>query len=545
MNIQSEELPKLFTDEHYRADNQSMNLSIIKAAEEFVDNEDGDGSHSQNKEKSADTIESTIINDVNLNQKKEEEGTNRENNFLPFKDDKQPTPAKQIEEEETTADNISNKEEMKRLWLLSQYQYEEDDAEVKEESKWGSEDGESNQQELEQESKEARQKFPEEIRLEKLEEEIQEMKLDVNDDANNYIRSKHEIADMKKRLKKMENQAKGLSAKVAKKIEVYESSRFKDSEDQNSIEKNEEGGEEEEAGCGFDLFGEAGESRCSVNTDSADAHSTIINKIEYVNVEIPKGWSGKTPKQMLLEHCRKNKWPKPSFSRMENTINGCIIKLKKQSNHDTSVHADEGPFRTINDAEHFVSTKVLYWLHSELQLHLMMPPSFRNLWNTWLKEKKEKEDKAKNTTENERKEKISSLVAYLGSVVNDTMIDETLNEDGHANASGPLFDDWDDESIQSDSSDGMSATISNRARETVTMISPSTNGLNLKRKFLEKQMEDGYQMMLKSRKVLPIHNFRELILQTVKENPVTVLCAETGKTFLVSNHLFPSLYLDW
>lgn len=334
-------------------------------------------------------------------------------------------------------------------------------------------------------------------------------------------------------------------------IEVYESTKVQSSHDNGENKKGNnddvimEEEDDEEEGYGMNLFD------IPVESSTVESDHPIVKKIEYIEVEIPTGWSGKTPKQLLLEHCRKNKWPKPSFSRMENTTNGCIIKLKKRSHHDAIIHAKEGPFRTLDDAEHYVSTKALYVLNPELQIYLMMPPSFRDLWTGWTKEKREKEDMMKNSVANERKDKISSLIAYLGNAVNIDGTNTSLGDDG-VGTEEHAFANWDDESLKSnysDSFDLMNANIISQCKE---VTSHSKMGENLKRKFKEKQMQVGYQKMFKSRKSLPIHSFRQDILNTVRDNAVTVLCAETGKfeihqksycALLSQNNLYPMMIM--
>jgi len=56
----------------------------------------------------------------------------------------------------------------------------------------------------------------EETRLQKLQALIPEDRASLADDGANYMRSKYETAEIKKRLRKLENQAKGLRGKVEK-----------------------------------------------------------------------------------------------------------------------------------------------------------------------------------------------------------------------------------------------------------------------------------------------------------------------------------------
>ena len=543
-HLQSDELPKLFTDVQHRLqeNNQDIQtLSVIKAAQEFEMNIDnGANGHGFKDESGHEHIM---------------EETKKEDNFLSVDNMEKNM---DVDDVDATIDvNKLDEEAMKRNWLLAQYQYDEEEEGEGEgddsyqddhiQSNNGNEtnnnntnnDAKTTMEESENES--IRPIFPEEVRLEKLETEIQELKDDVNNEANNYMRSKHEIADLKKQLKNMEKQAKKLRAKVAKKIHEYECTL-----EQNDKQGEDEEGqneEEEEEDCGIGLF----DILVSSSTPETTISDTLlVKKIDYIFVDIPNGWSGKTPKQMLLEHFRKNKWPKPTYSRMEHTTNGCIIKLKKQLHHDATIYAEEGPFRTMNDAEHYVSTKALYELNPELQIYLMMPPSFRDLWKTWLKEKQEKEDEVKNSIENQRREKVSNLVSYLSKVINQGSTKQNKNN-GDVVTEEPTLDNWDDASLDSGDDDMINTTNSKKDQfRRYENIEPTRTGKDLKRKFTQKQLEEGYQKMYKSRKTLPIHNFKQDILNSVKENAVTVLCAETGMLqvdFFIFNQYIVSIFI--
>ena len=89
--------------------------------------------------------------------------------------------------------------------------------------------------------------------------------------------------------------------------------------------------------------------------------------------DIPSDWTGKRPKDLFLEQCRKKKIPKPIFSKIPATKNGCTIKLKMKGGAENVIQ-HEGPFSSFKDAEHFVSTKALYELDPNVPLYRLLPP---------------------------------------------------------------------------------------------------------------------------------------------------------------------------
>jgi HrpA-like RNA helicase len=53
-------------------------------------------------------------------------------------------------------------------------------------------------------------------------------------------------------------------------------------------------------------------------------------------------------------------------------------------------------------------------------------------------------------------------------------------------------------------------------------------GETLKKEFIARQKTRAYQSMSKMRESLPMYSYRSQLLKTIRENAVTVLCAETG-----------------
>lgn len=516
LHLPSKDLPKLFTDvNHLQDDNESTNLSVIKAnqindKDESVkiverENETKDLKHAGNhNEYQNDHNYFLNVAEKSL-KKKDEEGD--ENNKM--KDDKQV---------EDTA---------KRAWLLSQYQYEDDNDDGDDENNNGehpkcnqgdkSLHSNSNSDNQEEKLEEERPKFPEEIRLHSLEEEIRQQREEVNDEASNYMRSKYEIAEMKKKLNKLEKQAKGLRGKVAKKLALLNSSKIENNTHSTPAEEKDN---DEGEGYGINLF--------DTHISTTQEVEASVNVIEYINVDIPSDWSGKTPKVILLEHCRKNKWTKPTFTRMENTTNGCIVKVQ-QFRQETVIIAEEGPFRSLVDAENFVSTKALYTLNPKLPLYLLLPPAFRDLWTSWLKEKEAKHHEALMESKSKKRGKIESLISFL-SAATKSKIANSGSSDKKDHLTDEVLDDWDDESQGSKNNDEMTKTRLTDKIPKHTAQSSSIISEKLRNAMIAKQKGEQYNRMYLMRQMLPIFDYRQQILDTVRKNSVTVLCAETGET---------------
>ncbi|CAL3969100.1 hypothetical protein PZA11_006260 [Diplocarpon coronariae] len=103
-------------------------------------------------------------------------------------------------------------------------------------------------------------------------------------------------------------------------------------------------------------------------------------------------WTGKLPVNMLAEHCQKQKWEKPEYT-MSKTPEGyssmVIMKWKNLKTHElvqlqpfklppTHKHLAAKP--TALEARHFAATYGLFRVCSMRNIHMMLPPDYRDLW---------------------------------------------------------------------------------------------------------------------------------------------------------------------
>ena len=88
--------------------------------------------------------------------------------------------------------------------------------------------------------------------------------------------------------------------------------------------------------------------------------------------------------------------------------------------------------------------------------------------------------------------------------------------------------DWDDEESWESETD--ETTIPDTRIEKVRVTSA---GKRMMESFEKQRKRHGYQRMKKVRDSLPMAKYQEEFLKTVRENAVTVLCAETGKIVIM------------
>ncbi|KAL1956429.1 hypothetical protein VTO42DRAFT_7315 [Malbranchea cinnamomea] len=103
-------------------------------------------------------------------------------------------------------------------------------------------------------------------------------------------------------------------------------------------------------------------------------------------------WTGKLPVNLLSEHCQKQKWEKPEYNIIKTTDGFLASVTLKKSNPKTQETTTLPPIRlpashkhlalqpTALEARHFAAAYALFRVCSMRNLHMMMPPTYKNLW---------------------------------------------------------------------------------------------------------------------------------------------------------------------
>ncbi|KKY15602.1 putative dead deah box [Phaeomoniella chlamydospora] len=106
-----------------------------------------------------------------------------------------------------------------------------------------------------------------------------------------------------------------------------------------------------------------------------------------------ESWTGKLPQTLLSEHCQKQKWMKPDFSMRRVPGGGYQSAVTLSSkNAKTGEVTTLPPFllppdkRVLStepsalEARHFAATWTLFRISSMKNMHMMLPPKYRDLW---------------------------------------------------------------------------------------------------------------------------------------------------------------------
>ena len=111
-------------------------------------------------------------------------------------------------------------------------------------------------------------------------------------------------------------------------------------------------------------------------------------------------WTGKLPVNMLSEHCQKQKWAKPEYTMSKAGEAFSSMVILKSTNPKTKETVTLPPFKlppshkhlanapTAVEARHFAATYALFRVCSMRNIHMMLPPSYKDLWKNEFQELK-------------------------------------------------------------------------------------------------------------------------------------------------------------
>jgi hypothetical protein len=399
---------------------------------------------------------------------------------------------------------------------------------------------------------------PDELRLAEMRCEFKELEADAANDASNYMRSKQDNKELQKQIKKLRTQVTGLERKIlrqaaaARKAEkeamLEETAAISGSGSSSNVDKPNY--KEQEDGI-FSMFDEEEATTTTEQESKTTKSEEALTGVYIPEGSVPDNWTGSTPKLYLEDWCRKEKAPKAIFQKL--AMNGCRLRvaLGKNKSAPVVVAEEKGPVDTYKDAQQYVALKALYQISPTLPLYRLFPPFYRDLWLSWTDaERKDKQDQGAALAD-QRRETIEKLIRCIPttSLPLDVAASDTRRASSfHSEEETPLvLESWDDHeaviettTVALESWDDRKAGIEKTAVANDYDSKATSLGRRLKEKFLRRQESSKYQSMQQVRRKLPIHAFREEILETIRKNPVTILWAETGMYLL---HLWATAFV--
>ncbi|XP_053770801.1 ATP-dependent RNA helicase DHX29 [Desmodus rotundus] len=244
-----------------------------------------------------------------------------------------------------------------------------------------------------------------------------------------------------------------------------------------------------------------------------------------------RSWTGKSPKQFLIDWVRKNlpKSPNPSFEKVPvGRYWKCRVRVVK-SEEDVLVVCPTILTEDGMQAQHLGATLALYRLVKGQSVHQLLPPTYRDVWLEWSDAEKKKEELNKMETNKPRDLFIAKL---LNKVKQQQHQQQQHSEDKRENSADPE-ESW--ENLVSDEDFTAPPLESEKAED----LEPVRN------LFRKLQSTPKYQRLLQERRQLPVFKHRDSIVRALKRHRVVVVAGDTGsgKSTQVPHFLLEDLLL--
>ncbi|KAI9471811.1 MAG: P-loop containing nucleoside triphosphate hydrolase protein [Benjaminiella poitrasii] len=257
---------------------------------------------------------------------------------------------------------------------------------------------------------------------------------------------------------------------------------------------------------------------------AALSNNIVTTDLEIVELDIPKSYMGKHPKDLLLEYCNKQRWKNQSYNstKIDYAKWKSTLKIDKNIEYLKVELPNTMAASNKQDAEQLIALYGLFIIDSSLSLYKVLHSSYKEIWDTWKQDKTLKEEAPRIEADKKR-------FTYLADLLNNSS-----SKSKNANNKSSVED-----------------TAINDSKE--TMIDPNRKSLKRQKLFTKMQSifkkrlkTEGYLSMKDKRKDLPITAYRDEILKLLKDNQVLIISGETGcgKSTQVPQFLAEDLLLN-
>ncbi|XP_077203241.1 ATP-dependent RNA helicase DHX29 isoform X2 [Paroedura picta] len=225
-----------------------------------------------------------------------------------------------------------------------------------------------------------------------------------------------------------------------------------------------------------------------------------------------RSWTGKSPKQFLIDWCRKHypKSPNPSFEKVPvGRYWKCRARVIKSAD-DTMTVCPTIVTEDSMQAQHLAATLALYNLTKGQSVHQLLPPTYRDVWLEWSDSEKKRAEENKMESNKPRDQFIAKLLNKLKQQQPQQQLESKSK-------------------VAEDAEDSWENLLSEEEYSGHSVESPVTDELEPARALFKKlQSSPRYQRLLKEREQLPVFKHRYSIVETLKKHRVVVVAGETG-----------------
>jgi ATP-dependent RNA helicase DHX29 len=239
---------------------------------------------------------------------------------------------------------------------------------------------------------------------------------------------------------------------------------------------------------------------------------------------VPKGWTGKTPRQQLEEHLHKRRLGRAKFSRGADNSATLVLSSGGQESRFESV----GEFDSHADACHAAATRALYQLAPQLQMDKVLPPPFRDWWKEWADDERRRKREEAEAVRKSKRDRSTNLVE---SMRNAQRAAEPVARSAPGAAQGQVeVESWEEQAdavLQQGEGDGEQQR-QQRQPEPGLQPPDEREGEALRLRFEATRATPEYQRHAAVRAGLPAAQTKEQVLACIARERVVVIAGETG-----------------
>ncbi|XP_041815716.1 ATP-dependent RNA helicase DHX29 [Chelmon rostratus] len=281
---------------------------------------------------------------------------------------------------------------------------------------------------------------------------------------------------------------------------------------------------EDKEDLGFKLF-EQGEKDPPAEKVAKKNEPKDIRNFDYT----ARSWTGKSPKQFLIDWVRKNlpKSPPPAFHKVA-AGRYWRCKVRVQRPDDVLEVCPTILTEDSMQAQHLAATLALYNLVKGQSVHQLLPPTYRDVWLEWRDSEQQKQEESRTAANKPRDQFISRLLTRLKQQQNQNQAQES---GPRSQLQGSAGDEEPEESWENlaglDIGEGVDKLEDKSEKRGGRK--EAVGALEASRELLKKLRKSSLAHKLQAeREQLPVFQHRHQVLEALQRHRVVVVAGETG-----------------
>uniref|UniRef100_A0A8C8EJW4 RNA helicase n=1 Tax=Oncorhynchus tshawytscha TaxID=74940 RepID=A0A8C8EJW4_ONCTS len=233
-----------------------------------------------------------------------------------------------------------------------------------------------------------------------------------------------------------------------------------------------------------------------------------------------RSWTGKSPKQFLIDWVRKNlpKSPAPSFQKVAaGRYWKCRVRVQRLDDVlevCPNILTEDGM-----QAQHLGATLAIYNLCKGQSVHMLIPPTYREVWLEWRDSEQAEEEELRTAINKPRDQFITRLLTRLKQQQPQKKCPPP--QPGLQGAGDELEDDWESlANLEEEEDPGKTITPKERGGG-VAEVAARSLLLKLRGSALSRRLQTD-------REQLPVFQHRVRVMEALRRNRVVVVAGETG-----------------